>query len=199
MNDSIQRYNKVTIILHLVVAVLIFVMFGLGWYMADLPKDLPKVPSLDLFGLGWYHLQLVEPMSPRSFYFNLHKSLGVTVFSLILLRLFWRLTHVAPEFLATMQVWEKKLAEVTHKGLYLMMLAVPSTGLAMAIYSKYGVVWFGVRLLAGRDNEALRKVFMEAHEVAGWVLFGLIALHILAAIKHQVVDKDGVLQRMSLR
>jgi cytochrome b561 len=199
MNDSIQRYNKVTIILHLVVAVLIFVMFGLGWYMADLPKDLPKVPSLDLFGLGWYHLQLVEPMSPRSFYFNLHKSLGVTVFSLILLRLFWRLTHVAPEFLATMQAWEKKLAEVTHKGLYLMMLAVPSTGLVMAICSKYGVVWFGVRLLAGRDNEALRKVFMEAHEVAGWVLFGLIALHILAAIKHQVVDKDGVLQRMSLR
>lgn len=199
MSDTIQRYNKVTIILHLVIAVFIFVMFGLGWYMSDLPKDLPKVPSLDLFDLGFYTLQFSEPMTPRSFYFNLHKSLGVTIFALILFRLFWRLTHVPPEFLSTMKTWEKKLAELTHKGLYLMMLVVPAAGFVMALFSKYGVVWFGVRLLQGLNNEGLREFFKEAHEVAGLMLVALIVLHVAAAIKHKVVDKDDVLQRMSLR
>ncbi len=199
MNDSIQRYNKVAIILHLVVGVLIFAMLGLGWYMSELPKDLPKVPSIDLFNLGLYSLQFSEPMSPRSFYFNLHKSLGVTVLALILLRLFWRLTHEAPDFPATMQAWEQKLADVTHKALYLMMLAVPATGAVMAAFSKYGIVWFGVRLVEGLNNEGLREAFKEAHEVAASVLVALIVLHVVAAIKHKVVDKDDVLQRMSLR
>lgn len=199
MNDSIQRYNKVTVILHLVVGVFVFAMFGLGWYMSELPKDMPKVPSVDLFNLGFYSLQFAEPMTPRSFYFNLHKSLGVTVFALILLRLFWRLTHVAPDFPSTMQAWEKKLAEFTHKALYLMMLAVPTTGAVMAVFSKYGIVWFGVRLVEGLNNEGLREAFKEAHEVAGVLLFALIVLHVAAAIKHKVVDKDDVLKRMSLR
>ena len=198
MNHSLERYNKVTIILHLVVALFIFAMFGLGWYMSDLPKDLPKVPSVDLFDLGFYTLQFSEPMTPRSFYFNLHKSLGITVFALILFRMFWRLTHPAPEFLSTMQAWEKKLAEVTHKGLYLMMVLVPLAGLVMGAVSKYGIVWFGVRLMQGIDNEGLRNVFKEAHEVAGVVLLALIVLHVVAAIKHKVIDKDNVMQRMSL-
>jgi len=199
MNHSLERYNKVTIILHLVVALFIFAMFGLGWYMSDLPKDLPKVPSVDLFDLGFYTLQFSEPMTPRSFYFNLHKSLGITVFALVLFRMFWRLTHPAPEFLSSMQAWEKKLAEVTHKGLYLMMLLVPLAGLVMGAFSKYGIVWFGVRLMQGIDNEGLRNVFKEAHEVAGVVLLALIVLHVVAAIKHKVIDKDNVMQRMSLR
>ena len=199
MNDTIQRYNKVTIILHLLVGALILVLFGLGWFMTELPKDAPKVPSADLFNLGLYSLQFSEPMSLRAFYFNLHKSVGITVFALILVRLYWRLTHLPPEFLTTMQAWEKKLAAVTHKALYLMMLVVPAAGLAMAAFSKYGVVWFGVRLAAGNDNKALRDLFEGAHEAAGLVLCGLIVLHIVAVIKHKLVDKDDVLQRMSLR
>ena len=199
MNDSIQRYNKVAIILHLVVGVFIVAMFGLGWYMSELPKDMPKVPSLDLFDLGLYTLQFAEPVTARTFYFGLHKSLGVTVFALILFRLFWRLTHAAPAFPATMKEWEKKLAEWTHKALYLLILAVPLTGVVMAVFSKYGLLWFGVRLSQGLDNEGLRQVFKEAHEVAGVILLALIGLHVVAAIKHQVVDKDDLLKRISLR
>jgi len=199
MNDAIQRYNKVAIILHLLVGIFIAVMFGLGWFMADLPKDLPKVPSVDLFDLGVYTLQFSEPVTPRTFYFGLHKSLGVTIFALILIRIFWRLSHAAPAFPATMKAWEKKLAELTHKALYLLMLLVPLSGLVMTIYSKYGLLWFGVRLAKGLDNEPLRQVFKEAHEVIGLILVVLIALHVLSAIKHQVIDKDNLLKRMSLR
>jgi cytochrome b561 len=199
MISSVQRYNKVAVVLHTLVAVFIFAMLGLGWFMSDLPKDMPKAASVDLFDLGVYSLPLAEPLSPRAFYFNLHKSLGITIFALILFRLFWRLTHTAPDFPATMKAWETTLAEYTHKALYLFMLAVPTTGLIMAAYSKYGVVWFGVRLIEGLNNEGLRTAFKEAHEFTVTVLVALVVVHVLAAIKHKVIDKDEVLQRMSLR
>lgn len=198
MNNSVQRYNKVAVILHLLVALCLFAMLGLGWFMSDLPKDLPKAPAVDLFNLGVYSLQLAEPMSPRSFYFNLHKSLGVTIFALILFRFYWRLTHDVPAFPATMQAWEVKLAEYMHRGLYLLMLAVPVSGAVMAAFSKYGIVWFGVRLVEGLNNEGMREVFKEVHEISVTLLVVLIVVHVAAAIKHKVIDKDDVMQRMSL-
>jgi cytochrome b561 len=69
----------------------------------------------------------------------------------------------------------------------------------MTIFSKYGLLWFGVRLVQGLDNEPMRQIFKEAHEVIGVVLLVMIALHVVAAIKHQVIDKDNLLKRMSLR
>ena len=199
MKQLVQRYTKTAIILHGVVAILLLAMFALGFYMSDLPKELPKIESLDLFDLGVLNIALSEPMTPRAFYFNLHKSVGVTLLALILLRLFWRLSHAVPDFPATMKAWEKKLADAVHKTLYLLMLAVPLTGLLMAIFSKYGVIWFGIPLISGLDNESVREIFKELHEFIGIVLLALIVLHVLAAIKHKVVDKDDVMRRMSLR
>lgn len=198
MNDTVQRYNKVAIILHGVVGVLLVGMFALGFWMHELPKEL-KVESLDLFNLGVHTITFQEPTSLRAFYFNLHKSIGVTVLALILFRVYWRLTHVAPEFPASMKAWEKKVADVVHKGLYLLMLAMPLSGALMAVYSKYGIVWFGHPLVAGLDNAGMREAFQEAHEMIGVVLLLLIVLHAAAAIKHKVIDKDDVLKRMSLR
>ncbi len=198
MNQTVQRYTKTAIVLHWLTGLLILAMFALGFYMSDLPKDLPKVGSLDLFDLGVYSLQFSEPVTPRAFYFNLHKSCGVTLLALILLRVFWRLAYAAPDFPATMQAWEKKLADWMHKSLYLLIVAMPLTGLLTTYYSKYGLLWFGVPLLSGHDNPGLRDVFKESHEVVGWLLLALIVLHILSAVKHKIVDKDEVMQRMSL-
>lgn len=198
MNDTVQRYNKIAVILHGVVGLLLVAMFALGFWMHELPKEL-KVESLDLFNLGVYTVAFQEPTSLRTFYFNLHKSIGVTVLALILLRVFWRLTHAAPEFPATMKDWEKKLADAVHKGLYVLMLAMPISGILMATYSKYGILWFGIPLVAGLDNAAMRETFKEAHEMVGAALLLLIVLHVGAAIKHKVIDKDDVMKRMSLR
>lgn len=90
------RYTRVAIILHWLIALAIFFMIGLGWYMTDLPKDGPKQIAFDLFDLGMYSWQLSEPGSPRMFYFNLHKSVGLTLFALILFRVYWRVTHTPP-------------------------------------------------------------------------------------------------------
>jgi cytochrome b561 len=199
MSDSTQKYSKPAIILHWLTGLIILIMFSIGWYMADLPKEAPKTLTLDLFDLGIYTKQFAEAITPRTFYFNLHKSLGITVLALILVRVYIRLSKGHPAFPSTMKAWEAKLADLVHKGLYVLMVAMPLTGFVMAIYSKYGISWFGLHLIPGVDNAGIRDIFKEAHETIAVILIILIALHVAAAIKHKVVDKDEVMSRMSLK
>jgi cytochrome b561 len=199
MATSSTKYTKTAIILHWLIGFGIIFMFLLGWYMCDLPKEAPKSMSFDLFDLGIYTWQLSEETSPRSFYFNLHKSVGITLLGLIAFRILWRLTHPAPALLKTMEAWEKKLANATHHTLYLIMVLLPSSGVAMALYSKYGIKWFGIPLAEGLGDEAMRDIFKNAHEIIGIILLTLLGLHILAVLKHTFVNKDGTLKRMTFK
>jgi cytochrome b561 len=198
MNNTVQRYNKTAIILHWVIGLLLLVMLAFGFWMHELPKEL-KVDALDLFDLGIYTVTFSEPTSLRTFYFNLHKSIGVTLLAAILFRVFWRFSQPVPVFPETMKAWEKKLADGVHKLMYVLMLAMPLSGVLMATFSKYGILWFGMPLIKGLDNPDLREMFKEVHEVIGFMLLITIVLHVAAAIKHKVVDKDEIMQRMSLR
>ncbi len=199
MKQTPSRYTKTAIILHWLIAIFIALMFGLGWFMADLPKEAPKQMAYDLFDLGVYTWQLAEEASPRTFYFNLHKSLGLTVLALIVLRVLWRITHTPPAALSSYKAIEKKVATATHHSLYLLMLAVPVTGLIMAINSKYGVKWFGIDVIAGLDNKPVRDFFECTHEFVGIVLLVLIGIHLLGALKHKFIDKDDTMSRISLK
>ncbi|MFZ3087073.1 MAG: cytochrome b [Methylotenera sp.] len=199
MNQPSTRYTKTAIVLHGLIALGIFAMFALGWYMSELPKEAPKQSAFDLFDLGIYTWQLAEGVSPRNFYFNLHKSVGVTLLALIAFRVLWRITHRPPAMLSSYKAWERKLATGTHHLLYLLMVAVPVSGLIMAASSKYGVKWFGINFIAGLDNKGLRELFQEVHEVVGVILLALIILHIVGALKHKFIDKDETMKRMSLR
>ncbi|MEY3861854.1 MAG: hypothetical protein RIR60_220, partial [Pseudomonadota bacterium] len=190
MKQTPSHYTKTAIILHWLIAIFIALMFVLGWYMAELPKEAPKQMAYDLFDLGVYTWQAAEEISPRTFYFNLHKSLGLTVLALIILRILWRITHTPPAALSSYKAIEKKVATATHHSLYLLMLAVPLTGLTMAINSKYGVKWFGIDLIAGLDNKPVRDFFECTHEFVGIVLLVLIGIHLLGALKHKFIDKD---------
>lgn len=199
MNETVQKYSKSAIILHWLTALIILSLFGLGWYMAELPQKGPKSTSLDLFDLGIYTMQFSEAISSRTFYFNLHKSLGITLLLVIAIRLFVRIRKGSPAFPASMREWEVKFAEITHKILYVLMLAVPLLGVATAVYSKYGIKWFGLQLVAGLDNAGLRDIYKEGHEIVGWILLAVIVLHVAAAIKHKVIDKDDIMERMLLK
>ena len=199
MANASTKYTKTAIILHWLIGFGIIFMFFLGWYMGDLPKEAPKSSSYDLFDLGLYTWQLSEEASPRTFYFNLHKSLGISILALIIFRVFWRLTHPAPSLIKTMKVWEKKLASATHHALYLIMVLVPVSGVAMAVYSKYGIKWFGIPLAEGLGDDAMRDIFKESHEIIGIILLLLLGLHILAVLKHTFVNKDGTLKRMTFK
>ena len=199
MKQTPSRYTKTAIILHWLIAIFIALMFVLGWYMAELPKEAPKQMAYDLIDLGVFTWQLAEEASPRTFYFNLHKSLGLTVLALIVLRILWRITHTPPAALSSYKAIEKKVATATHHSLYLLMLAVPVTGLIMAINSKYGVKWFGIDVIAGLDNKPVRDFFECTHEFVGIVLLVLIGIHLLGALKHKFIDKDDTMSRMSLK
>lgn len=196
MNHSTTSYTKTAKALHWLIAIGIFGMFALGWFMSELPKEAPKQMAYDLFNLGVYTWNLTEEISPRTFYFNLHKSIGVTIFALILIRILWRITHRPPALLASYKAWESKLASGVHHLLYLLMVALPLSGIIMAIYSKYGIKWFGIALIKGLDNKNMRELFYEAHEIIGLIILLVIVLHILGALKHKFIDKDDTLKRM---
>lgn len=199
MNQAATRYTRTAIVLHGLIALGIFAMFALGWYMSEIPKDAAKQASFDLFDLGIYTWQLAEDASPRTFYFNLHKSIGVTLLALIAFRLLWRITHRPPALLASYKAWEKKLATGTHHLLYLLMFAMPITGILMALYSKYGLMWFGIDIFSGLDNKNLRDLFEEMHEMISIILLLGIIIHIMGALKHKFIDKDETMKRISLK
>lgn len=199
MIQPTARYTNTAVILHWLIAIAIFSMFALGWYMNELPKDAPKQMAYDLFDLGIYTWQLAEEATPRTFYFNLHKSIGVTILALIIFRVFWRITHKAPALLTSYKTWERKLATAAHHSLYLLMVALPVSGLIMAIYSKYGIKWFGIAFIKGLDDNPAREVFKEIHEVVGIVILVVLFFHIGGALKHHFLDKDETLKRMRLK
>ncbi len=168
------RYDGVAQALHWVVVVLIVTAFGVGLWMVDLPllQRLRVVP--------------------------LHKSIGVVIFFLVVVRLAWRWTHPAPALPYSMPAWERHAARVTHWLLYVLMIAVPLSGWLMSGALGIATVPFGLaRLpdLIARDRE-LGETLKIVHFALNKTLLALIAMHAAAALKHYFVDRDGVLERM---
>lgn len=198
MNVS-KHYTRTAVILHWLIGFSILGMFLFGWYMTGLPKDGAKVAAFDLFDLGIYTLHLSEAVSPRTLYFNLHKSIGVTLLALIVFRIIWRFIHKPPAPLDSWKAWERRLSGLSHKAMYLVMIVVPLSGVIMSAYGKYDVKWFGITLIEGMDQKGIREGFLEVHEIAGLVLLAIILVHIAGALKHWIIDKDDTMTRMSWR
>jgi cytochrome b561 len=137
--------------------------------------------------------QVTGPVMPT------HKSIGLTVLALSIARLVWRLGHAAPPAPASMSMAERRIASAIHWTLYALMILVPLTGYAMSSAGKRPLDWFGLfpvaKLPVARDT-MLYDLSHEGHEILGLVLGALAIGHILAALRHQFILKDGVLRRM---
>ena len=169
-----KAYSRTARYIHWLVAALIIGMIILGWYMMSIEDD----PGSDS-------------------YFALHKSIGIAVLVLVLFRLIWRLSHQPKSLPLTVPNWQLMAAKMSHWLLYGAMIAMPIVGLTGALLSKDGVSFFGIalpRVLTA--NHDLAEFFFSVHGVLAWVLVALISLHLLAAMKHLFIDKDGVFQRM---
>ena len=173
------RYSMTVIALHWLSALAVLGLLMSGWYMADLP-------------LSPQRLKL----------FNWHKWAGVSVLVLTLLRLPLRLTHRLPappvELLRQTPAWQLRLAGATHLALYGLLLVVPLIGWAHSSATGFSVVLFGVLPLPDllpRDK-ALAELVKPWHAVGAYSLCALVVLHLAAALKHQFVDKDGLMRRM---
>jgi cytochrome b561 len=109
---------------------------------------------------------------------------------------FWRVSHKPPALLANYKAMERKLASGAHRLLYVLMIILPLSGVIMAVYSKYGIKWFGMDFIKGLDNNPMREIFKSAHEIIGIILLAIVVLHIIGALKHKFIDKDETLSRM---
>jgi cytochrome b561 len=168
------RYGRPAIALHWLLAALITFLVGLGWYMMTIER-LPQGP--------WY--------------FDLHRSIGLLVFGLVVLRILWRLLHRPAPLPASLPRWQVQLSSLTEALLYACMVVLPVTGYLGTSHSKSAVKFFGLALpvWAAPDRTA-SHLFFQIHSVTVWVLVGLVALHAAGGLKHLLVDRDGVFQRM---
>ena len=127
-----------------------------------------------------------------------HKSVGITIFALAIVRLVWRQSNQPPALPDTMPRWQITASQISHWSLYALLFAMPITGWLMSSASAYSVSWFNLFQLPDlvAPNPEAKEVFEGTHETLGKLLILIAAIHIGAAIKHALIDKDGVLQRM---
>jgi len=172
------RYGGVSQALHWLVAVLIVVQFVL----ASLAEAAQDAGSL-LGALTW---------------FARHKSVGMTILMLACIRLVWRLAHPPPPLPEAMPAWERMAARISHLLLYVLLFAMPISGWLMSSAANFPVSWFGLftwpDLVAAGD--ARKELFEAVHEVQAKILFALAVLHVAAALKHHIHDRDDVFVRM---
>lgn len=160
--------------LHWLLAVLLILVFGVGVYMHELPFSPTRIKL-----------------------YNWHKWAGVAVLVLSAWRLLWRLGHPPPPA-SPMPGWQAAAAHATHGMLYLMFFAVPLIGWAYSSAAGYPIVWFG--LLPLPDFVPVDKALAEAikpwHERSAMLMLALVLMHLAGAIKHQFIDRDGLIDRM---
>jgi len=161
--------------LHWLMALMLFGLLALGFYMSDLPLSPEKLQ-----------------------YYSWHKWGGITVFMLVWLRLAWRVTHRPPAYPLSMSAPQQLLAHGGHLALYGLMLIVPLSGWLMSSAKGVQTVWFGVLPLPdllSRDK-ALGHQLEDLHSALAVGLMVLVGVHIAAALYHYRVLKDDILQRM---
>lgn len=153
---------------------------------------------LGQIGFGFMLDDLAPRGTPtRASVINLHKSFGMVLGLLIVLRLGWRLGHAAPAWPAHLAIWQRHATVWGHRLLYTCMLVMPLSGYIGSNFSKYGVKFFGHPLPPwGVDDKAIYAVFNLTHVVTAWLFTALIVGHVLMAAKHALVDKDGLFLRI---
>jgi cytochrome b561 len=168
-------YTRTAIVLHWLSALMIVLSFTLGLSMVDLPLSPKK--------LQWY---------------SWHKWMGVTIFMLIALRLFWRLGHPAPPLPVDMPRWQKNAAHVTHLVLYTLLLLIPLSGWFRSAAAGVQVVYLGVVPLPNpiSVDKPLGEQLKLLHMVLNYLMAALVLTHVAAALKHHFIDKDDILARM---
>ena len=130
---------------------------------------------------------------------HVHKALGLSVLVLTLARIGWRLANPALPIPPGTPAWQKIAARVTHVGFYVLLIAIPLLGWAASSAGGRDILWFGLfnwPLLPVERSRDLAGTLMDLHEAGVKVLYVLLALHVLAALKHHFVDRDNVLHRM---
>lgn len=170
-----ERWGSIAKLLHWLVVVLILAQFVLASIAEDLPLGMEKIATLAR-----------------------HKSVGITILALAVLRVLWRLLNPTPAPPPASRRWERRLAAGVHWGLYAAIFLLPLSGWMMSSARNFPVSWFGLLTLpdlVGADP-GIYAAMHEAHEILGTLLLVLAAAHVAGALRHHFLKRDDVLRRM---
>lgn len=175
IRNTPARWGSVAQLLHWLIVVLIIAQV----ILANLAEDLP---------IGVRKLAM----------YARHKSVGITILGLAVLRLLWRWANPTPDLPSTLRPYERALATLTHVGLYVLLFAMPLTGWMMTSARGFPVSWFGFLQLPDfvPKNDALYNAMKETHDTLALALYAIVFLHVAAALKHHFILRDDVLRRM---
>ncbi|WP_373989346.1 cytochrome b [Duganella sp. BuS-21] len=171
-----QRYTKIAMLLHWLVALLIIATFFLGLSMVAIPGFSPT----------------------KLKYFSWHKWMGVTVLLLAVIRLLWRQANRPPPPLQSIPAWQHKIAEGMHYLLYFLIFAVPISGYLYSYAAGVPVVYLGLWQMPAviAPDPELKATLKTVHYVLTMTMAAAVVAHALAALKHHFIDRDVTLKRM---
>ncbi len=175
LKNTPERWGGVSQLLHWAVAALILVMAWLGLTMEDLPNGPDKIRT-----------------------YALHKSIGITILTLVALRLLWRLYAGAPRAEPGSPRWQERIAGLTHFAIYALLFAMPLSGWVLNSAAGFPLQWFGLVNLPYivEKNYDLHELAADAHELMFWLLALLVVAHAGAAFYHHLFRRDATLARM---
>ena len=173
--NSPTQFGSVAKSFHWVIALVVICLLFVGFFMGDLP-DAPIKGQV----------------------YNLHKLFGLTVLSLMVLRLFWRWANPVPELPVNTPTWERWLEKTVKFCLYVALFAMPISGWifssAAGYYPHIGSLMLPAPGIS--KNKAVADLFSEIHTILGWTIIVLLCLHVAGGFKHHFINKDNVLRRM---
>ena len=175
-SSSQNRYDRVAILLHWIVGAAVLIQLTFGWSLGEIKRGTPA----------------------RAHATNLHKSTGLLLAVLILARLLWRLRHQPPAYPMGLVAWQLRAARLVHMLLYVSMVGMPVSGYLASNFSKHGIRFLNQVQLPpwGPDDKVLYGFLNGTHDALAGVLSTLVVGHILFALYHGFVARDGVLSRM---
>ena len=157
IRNTTVRWGHVSQFLHWLIVVLLIVQVTLATLADDLPLGMKKLALLAR-----------------------HKSVGITILGLAVLRLLWRWMNPTPLLPDTLKPYERVLANITHAGLYILLFAMPLSGWMMSSARGFPVSWFGFIQLPDfvPKNKSLYDAMLETHETLAWALYTIVFLHV---------------------
>ena len=175
LKNTTTRWGAIHQGLHWVTLVLLLLLAWIGLRMGALPNGPDKIAT-----------------------YALHKSIGLCVLAIVLLRIGWRLFAGSPTPLTDSPHWQHRIAQLTHIALYVLLLAMPLSGWLLNSAAGFPLQWFGLFNLPALTghNDALHALAVQTHETLFWTLVALVLLHAAAAFYHHLFMGDATLARM---
>ena len=174
---ALPRYDRVAIWLHWGIGVLLLAEIAFGLLLDEIaPRGTPA----------------------RAGVINLHKSFGIVLGVLIVVRIVWRLGHAPPPWPATMSARRQRAANLGHVALYVCMVVAPLAGYLGSNFSKHGVRFLGVAIPPwGPDWPAAYAFLVGVHDASTYLLLALVIGHVAMALRHGLVERDGIFARIA--